>query len=83
MFELRQVVGCGDFEFCLGPRGHLQPDGLPEVVIQTLLRILLRAITGQVEEFDPVLARCKGIEKVGAEWKLVCMALNLRQMAYL
>ena len=25
----------------------------------------------------------RGLHKVGAEWKLVCMALNLRRMAYL
>ena len=25
----------------------------------------------------------RGTEKVTAEWKLVCMALNLRRMAYL
>ena len=25
----------------------------------------------------------RGLEKVRAEWKLVCMALNLRRMAYL
>ncbi|TLS75651.1 IS5/IS1182 family transposase, partial [Mariprofundus erugo] len=25
----------------------------------------------------------RGLEKVGAEWKMVCMALNLRRMAYL
>lgn len=25
----------------------------------------------------------EGLDKVQAEWKLVCMALNLRRMAYL
>ena len=25
----------------------------------------------------------RGLHKVGAEWKLVCMAVNLRRMAYL
>ncbi|MFQ0356623.1 transposase, partial [Klebsiella pneumoniae] len=25
----------------------------------------------------------RGLDKVQAEWKLVCMALNLRRMAYL
>ena len=56
MFEFEHVFGGGEFQFGLGAYWHFRSYGMLEVGIETLFRIQFRAVAGQIEQLDLVLA---------------------------